>query len=233
MKCFALQRTYCTTKFVYIWYRRLSRERFFIKSLIWIETFLFATPKSCQAFHKTFWKTKCNDYMFYNLSTTLFSSSTLKFFIFSRKIPNLTKIKVCTYLPHICDEERKINNTNQECLLNYKWEVGVGQFISTIIRHNQSFPAVLQNRCFAIFTGKHLCWSLYLIKLQAIRTATLLKRDSQQRCFPVKFAKLLRTIFLQNMSHRTCSVKLFLFLSPYSSDTFSKQEVVPSHENKW
>ena len=60
--------------------------------------------------------------MFYNLSTTLFSSSTLQFFIFSRKIPNLTKIKVCTYLPHICDEERKINNTNQECLLNYKWE---------------------------------------------------------------------------------------------------------------
>ena len=33
---------------------------------------------------------------------------------------------------------------------------------------------------FAIFTGKHLCWSLFLIKLklQAFRPATLLKRDS-------------------------------------------------------
>ena len=36
--------------------------------------------------------------------------------------------------------------------------------------------AVLKN--FAIFKGKHLCWSLPLIKLQAIRPATLQKRDS-------------------------------------------------------
>ena len=39
---------------------------------------------------------------------------------------------------------------------------------------------VLKN--FAIFTGKHLFWSL------------LLKRDSN-RCFPVKNAKLLKTAF--------------------------------------
>ena len=30
---------------------------------------------------------------------------------------------------------------------------------------------------FANLTGKHLCWSLFLIKLQAFRPATLLKRD--------------------------------------------------------
>ena len=30
----------------------------------------------------------------------------------------------------------------------------------------------------AIFTGKHLCWSLILIKLQAWRPTKLLKRDS-------------------------------------------------------
>ena len=35
---------------------------------------------------------------------------------------------------------------------------------------------VLQN--FAMLTGKDLCWSLFLIKLQAFRPATLLKRDS-------------------------------------------------------
>ena len=29
----------------------------------------------------------------------------------------------------------------------------------------------------AIFKGEHICWSLYLIKLQALRPATLLKRD--------------------------------------------------------
>ena len=35
---------------------------------------------------------------------------------------------------------------------------------------------VLKN--FAIFTGKHPCWSLFKIKLQAWKPATLLKRDS-------------------------------------------------------
>ena len=33
--------------------------------------------------------------------------------------------------------------------------------------------AALKN--FAIFTRKHLCWSLFVIKLQARRPATLLK----------------------------------------------------------
>ena len=47
---------------------------------------------------------------------------------------------------------------------------------------------VLKN--FANFTWKHLCWSLFSIKLPAWRPATLLKKDS-----PVKFAKVLRTLF--------------------------------------
>ena len=36
---------------------------------------------------------------------------------------------------------------------------------------------------FAIFTEKHLCWSLFLIKLQAYRPATLLKRDYNEEVF--------------------------------------------------
>ena len=36
---------------------------------------------------------------------------------------------------------------------------------------------------FAIFKGKYLCWSLILIKLQAFRPATLLKRDSKTGAF--------------------------------------------------
>ena len=31
---------------------------------------------------------------------------------------------------------------------------------------------------FVIYAGKHLCWSIFLIKLQAFRSATLLNRDS-------------------------------------------------------
>ena len=41
--------------------------------------------------------------------------------------------------------------------------------------------AVLKN--FAIFTGKQLCWILFLIKLQAFSPASLLKRDSNTGVF--------------------------------------------------
>ena len=58
---------------------------------------------------------------------------------------------------------------------------------------------VLKN--FAIFTGKYLCWSLFIIKLQAWSPVTLLKRVQQMR-FPVNIAKFLRTSFLQNTSWR-------------------------------
>ena len=57
--------------------------------------------------------------------------------------------------------------------------------------------AVLKN--FAIFTGKHLCWSLFLIQLRVFRSVTLLKRNSQHRCFPVNIAKFLRTPFFRNI----------------------------------
>ena len=46
---------------------------------------------------------------------------------------------------------------------------------------------------FANFTGKRLCWSLFLIKLQA---------KLQHWCFPVKFAKSLRTSILKNICER-------------------------------
>ena len=39
-------------------------------------------------------------------------------------------------------------------------------------------------KIFSVFTGKHLSWSLFLIiKFQAIRPATLLKRDSSTGVF--------------------------------------------------
>ena len=45
---------------------------------------------------------------------------------------------------------------------------------------------VLKN--LAIFTGKHLCWSLFLIKLEAFRSRKLLKRDRNTGFFPVNIA---------------------------------------------
>ena len=49
------------------------------------------------------------------------------------------------------------------------------KFIFTLFRRFIN-KAVLKNS--AIFTWKHLCWSLFLMKLQAFRSATLLERDS-------------------------------------------------------
>ena len=46
---------------------------------------------------------------------------------------------------------------------------------------------VLNN--FAIFTGKHLCWSLLFNKVAGLRPANSLQ-DRLQQCFPANFAKL-------------------------------------------
>ena len=52
--------------------------------------------------------------------------------------------------------------------------------------------SVLKN--FTIFAGKHLCWSYFLIKLQAWRSAILLKR-LQHRCFLVNIVTFLEHLF--------------------------------------
>ena len=50
------------------------------------------------------------------------------------------------------------------------------------------------------FKGKHLCQGLFFNKVKGLRAATLLKKRLWHRCFPVNFAKLLRNLFLQNIS---------------------------------
>ena len=49
---------------------------------------------------------------------------------------------------------------------------------------------------FKKFTGKQLCQSLFLNKVASLRPATLLKKRLWHKCFPVNFAKFLRTLFL-------------------------------------
>ena len=58
------------------------------------------------------------------------------------------------------------------------------------------------HRNFAKFTGKHLCQSIFLNKVAGLRPATLFKKTIWLRCFLVKFAKFLRTPFLQHISGR-------------------------------
>ena len=55
---------------------------------------------------------------------------------------------------------------------------------------------------FAIFAGKHLCWSLFLIKLQNWGLVFSLKNRLENSCFPTNIARFLKTAFLRN----TCSL---------------------------
>ena len=73
------------------------------------------------------------------------------------------------------------------------------------------WKGVLRN--FAKFTGKRLRQSLFINKLAGLRPATLLKK---RKCFPVNFAKFLRTPFLQNTFGR-------LLLSVLTKDRQGKQ----------
>ena len=86
-----------------------------------------------------------------------------------------------------------LRNTSKELLLKLK-----SSFRSSHQRCSVK-KSVLRN--FEKSTGKHLCQSLFLVKLQA-RSATLLKKRLWHRCFPVNFAKFLRTPFLRNTSGR-------------------------------
>ena len=66
---------------------------------------------------------------------------------------------------------------------------------------------VLRN--FAKFTGKHLCQSLFFNNLFLI-----LKKRLWHMCFPVNFAKFLRTPFLKNTSGRL--LQTFACINLYS-----------------
>ena len=73
---------------------------------------------------------------------------------------------------------------------------------------------VLRN--YTKFTGKDLCQSLFFSKVTSSRSATSLKKRLWYKCFPVNFAKFLRTPFLQNTSGR-----LLLIFEEIDIDMFS------------
>ena len=60
--------------------------------------------------------------------------------------------------------------------------------------------SVLRN--FAKFTGNTCAVVSFFNKVAGMRPATLLKKRLRHRCFPVNFAKFLRTSFLKNTSGR-------------------------------
>ena len=60
---------------------------------------------------------------------------------------------------------------------------------------------------FVIFTGKHFCWSHFLIKLEA---CNLIKKRPQHRCFPLSVTKFLRTAFCCRAPLTAASAEAYL-----------------------
>ena len=52
---------------------------------------------------------------------------------------------------------------------------------------------------FKIFTGKHLCWSLFFNKVAGLQACNFIKKRLQRKCFPLNIAKSLRTAFKEHL----------------------------------
>ena len=87
--------------------------------------------------------------------------------------------------------------TYEECL-------GVHLYLVELHRssNRRCFKKKVALKNFAKFTGKHLCQSLFSIKVAGLRIPTLLKKRLWYMRFPVNFAKFLRTSFLKNICER-------------------------------
>ena len=80
--------------------------------------------------------------------------------------------------------------------------------------------SVLKN--FAIFTGKHLCWSYFLIELQ--RPAILLKRDSNTVSF-CEYCEIFKDAYFEEHMQTVASALLIikLVISIAHMPTFSSK----------
>ena len=91
---------------------------------------------------------------------------------------------------------------------SYFRPVSIAKFLGTALlqitsrsSHLQMFFQIGVLRSLANFTGKHLCWSLFLKNLQ-VGGLQLHHKRLQQIFLPVKFAKFLRTLFLKEHFQR-------------------------------
>ena len=82
---------------------------------------------------------------------------------------------------------------------------------STIFRSSHwkcsTKKAILKH--FVIFTGKHLCWGLFLNKVAGHKACNFIKKRLQHRYFLVNIGKCIRRPILKNISERLHCWKVF------------------------
>ena len=89
----------------------------------------------------------------------------------------------------------------------FRWCKGISCFYQKQMQrqHSQMFFKIGVLKNFAIFTGKYLCWSLFLTKLQGFR------------CFPVNIAKIFKSSFF--IEHLRCLLlQMFCFTLYFQKD---------------
>ena len=70
-------------------------------------------------------------------------------------------------------------------------------------KSSRSFFKIGVLKIFAIFAGKHLCWS-YLLIVTGLDAWNFVKKRLQHRCFLANIAKFLRSFILKNVCERRC-----------------------------
>ena len=86
-----------------------------------------------------------------------------------------------------------------------RWHLNVSNR-SEIFQKTHVLVKIVVLKNFSIFTGKHLCWSLFLMKSH--RPVTLLKERFQHMCFLVNMVKFSRTAsFIEHLRWSLCLIK--------------------------
>ena len=140
------------------------------------------------------------------LSNAYESSESWAKFTVNRKDKTLAKMELRqTSLPWKLLRFLKVilSGVFQKFISTDKQIFNISNKVTSIVKYRSS-----QRKCsvrkgvfrnLATVTEKYLCQSLYFNK---VRPATLLKPRLRHRCFPLNFAKFLRTPFLQSTSGR-------------------------------
>ena len=79
----------------------------------------------------------------------------------------------------------------------YRWNIDEQTLLLLILKSSHR-SCCIKKDSLKSFIGKHLYQSLFSIKLQVAGLRTCNAVVSQRRCFPLKFAKFLRTFIFKN-----------------------------------